>query len=186
MSNLDITSTSEYRAIPGFMAYRAGTDGSIWSCWTRTTIKGKRGSRTYLSDAWKRLKPFVDKDGYHAVRLRNNGRYSHKRVHRAVLESFVGPCPQGMTACHNNGIRSDNRLENLRWDTHANNVADKVLHGTAQRGESQWCARLTEDQVLEIRRLRANGMLRKDIAARFGLAWQTVDAIIYRRHWKHI
>lgn len=72
--------------------------------------------------------------GYSTVRLRHpDGRKSTPRVHRAVLETFVGPCPPGMEACHNNGDRTDNRLENLRWDTHQANERDKVNHGTNGR-----------------------------------------------------
>ena len=47
-------------------------------------------------------------------------------AHRMVLSAFVGPCPDGLEACHRNGIRDDNRIENLRWDTHAKNLADRA------------------------------------------------------------
>ena len=52
-----------------------------------------------------------------------------RTVHRLVLEAFVGPCPPGMEACHNNDIPSDNRLENLRWDTKSRNAFDAVGNG---------------------------------------------------------
>jgi hypothetical protein len=43
---------------------------------------------------------------------------------------FVGPAPEGMEGCHYNGDPTDNRLENLRWDTRKANVADAIRHGT--------------------------------------------------------
>lgn len=50
---------------------------------------------------------------------------------RSVLETFVGPCPEGMECCHfPERDRSNNRLDNLRWDTHHENVLDAVRHGT--------------------------------------------------------
>lgn len=49
-------------------------------------------------------------------------------VHRLVLESFIGPCPEGMEACHLNGNGFDNRIENLRWDTHEANMAEQALY----------------------------------------------------------
>lgn len=52
-----------------------------------------------------------------------------KLIHRLVLEAFVGPCPTGMEGCHNNGDPTDNRLANLRWDTHAENQRDILRHG---------------------------------------------------------
>ena len=57
-----------------------------------------------------------------------------KLVHRVVLEAFVGPCPEGLEACHYNDEHSDNRLENLRWDTHESNVEDKKRNGKVNNG----------------------------------------------------
>ena len=54
-------------------------------------------------------------------------------IHTLVLEAFVSLRPIGMVACHNNGNPIDNRVENLRWDTQANNNKDKILHGTSTR-----------------------------------------------------
>lgn len=51
-------------------------------------------------------------------------------VHRLVLLAFVGPPRPGQECCHNNGDPTDNRLENLRWATHRDNVLDAVAHGT--------------------------------------------------------
>ncbi|MGC5027075.1 NUMOD4 motif-containing HNH endonuclease [Tsukamurella sp. DT100] len=65
------------------------------------------------------------RSGYIYVTL-SSGDAVYAAVHRLVLEAFVGPCPEGMEACHFNDSASDNRLENLRWDTHDRNVADRV------------------------------------------------------------
>lgn len=90
-----------------------------------------------------------------------------------------------MTA-HNNGVRDDNRLENLRWDTQSNNVADKLAHGTIQRGETHGMARLKESDVLEIRRRYATREPARSIAADYGVAIVTVQFIAQRRLWKHL
>lgn len=50
-------------------------------------------------------------------------------VHQLVLEAFVGPRPEGMEACHWNDVCTDNRLENLRWDTTSANRHDQVRNG---------------------------------------------------------
>lgn len=81
-----------------------------------------------------------------------DGREVRTEVHRIVLEAFVGRCPNGMEACHNNGIPTDNRLENLRWDTHSSNMQDTILHGTHNRGENSGMAKLTTDEVVSIRK----------------------------------
>lgn len=57
-------------------------------------------------------------------------------IHRAVLEAFVGPCPDGQEACHNDSNRSNNYVENLRWDTRFGNCQDiKAIgsHGNTQK-----------------------------------------------------
>lgn len=60
-------------------------------------------------------------------------------VHRLVLMAFVGPCPEGMEACHNDGDPINNRLDNLRWDTHSSNMYDRVKHGTHQNSNRTHC-----------------------------------------------
>lgn len=51
-------------------------------------------------------------------------------VHRLVLLTFIGPPPPDMECCHNNGDPADNRLINLRWASHLDNMDDKRRHGT--------------------------------------------------------
>lgn len=79
------------------------------------------------------LKPIAYNNGYQWVSLTGNGRRGRAPIHRTVLLAFVGPCPDGMQACHNNGDKSNNALSNLRWDTVAANAADRTTHGTAYR-----------------------------------------------------
>jgi hypothetical protein len=65
-------------------------------------------------------------EGYSLVKLRGAGR---RLVHRLVLEAFRGPEPEeGMICRHLNGIRTDNRLVNLRWGSQRENVEDAWLH----------------------------------------------------------
>lgn len=60
-------------------------------------------------------------------------------VHHLVLTAFSGPRPLGTEACHGNGNAADNRVENLRWDTHSVNEIDKVRHGTHNEARKRWC-----------------------------------------------
>jgi hypothetical protein len=80
------------------------------------------------------LKPHNSK-GYKIVRLGYEKQKITVGVHRLVLMAFVGDCPEGMECCHNNGISDDNRIENLRWDTHKNNNKDRKRHGTYKTGK---------------------------------------------------
>ncbi len=79
-----------------------------------------------------------DVNGYRSVALPG---YPSKLVHRLVLEAFIGQCPDGMECCHNNGVRNDNRLSNLRWDTTSANMFDKQRHGTDHMRNKACCPR---------------------------------------------
>jgi hypothetical protein len=59
-----------------------------------------------------------------------NGSQRSFQVHRLVMAAFVGPCPDGMEVCHNDGNHLNNRLENLRYGTRSDNQYDRVKHGT--------------------------------------------------------
>lgn len=85
------------------------------------------GTRSYKG---KILRIVSRHHGYPGVSLRRPGVRKTGYIHRLVLEAFVGPCPEGMEGCHNDGTASNNRLSNLRWDTSIANAQDKARHGT--------------------------------------------------------
>ncbi len=115
-------------------------------------------------------------DGYQELRW----------VQRMVLESFVGPCPLGLEACHENGDGLDNRPENLRWDTTSNNNLDKDKHGTSLRGERNPRAKMTETKVKRIRAAFITGTRAVVLAKRYKLSLASVYHIINRKTWSHI
>jgi hypothetical protein len=171
----------EFRPVPGFPGYCVGNDGSVWSRWHRG---GRHGY--VLADCWRRLTGGIDKDGYRKVILCAAGRRRYVRVASLILEVFVGPCPPGLECCHDDGNAANDRLTNLRWDTHRNNVADKRGHGTHQAGERHGMHKLTADQVREIRRRRAAGEAVAALAREFGVWPGTVSAVVLRRLWKDL
>lgn len=115
-----------------------------------------------------------------------NGRPKQHRVHRLVLEAFVGMCPTGMECCHHDGNPANNKLANLRWDTHKANVADAQRHGTFIKGERVGTAKLTEIQVRAMHALSENGWSNADISRVFCVATSHVWEIINRKEWAHV
>lgn len=85
------------KMIPNFPAYCVNKNGEIWSS------RNKRFLRLTLNNA-----------EYFYIDLRKNSKPYRRLVHRLVLETFIGPCPKRMECCHKNGMRADNRLNNLR------------------------------------------------------------------------
>lgn len=79
------------------------------------------------------------RSGHLRVVVCKDGRRLTFQVHRLVLEAFIGPRPDGMEACHLNDDPSDNRVENLRWDTRSANVLDSVRNGTHHMASRTHC-----------------------------------------------
>ncbi len=85
------------------------------------------------------MKPEHNRDGHLRVTLANRGVLTRKFVHVLMLETFIGPRPEGAVSCHWNDIGDDNRLENLRWGTRADNGDDSVRNGTAKNTKKTHC-----------------------------------------------
>lgn len=151
--------------IPNFPHYCATKSGKIWSKYYRRFIipydSGRKGMLVVLCEQGKKFR---------------------KAVHRLVLETFIGPCPEKMVCCHNNGDFTDNKLKNLRWDTPSNNELDKHQHGTMTQ------AKLSISEVRRIRDLfHIQGLKRKEIAKQFNhVSIHTLNAVLYNQSWKWV
>ncbi len=168
-----------FKDASGFAGYCVGDDQSIWSL-------HRVGPPYGIGDIWHRLNPCKSDTGHLVVILKKDGKPKTVLMHRLILETFVGPCPPGMECCHDNGIPSDNRIENLRWDTRKENVADARRHGTIARGSRNGHAKMTEEIVEEIRRRYLAGEKQKDLAREFGASKSRVCQAINTRTWNHV
>ena len=130
-------------------------------------------------------RPSVNKLGYLEVSLRKDGKQYTKKLHRLVLETFRGKCPEGMQSCHNDGNPTNNKLSNLRWDTAKSNQADRVLHGTDSRGEKSGTAKLTKTNVKHIRSLIKQGLSQREIARRYGVQQAAIWCIHNKKTWRY-
>lgn len=118
--------------VPGYEgAYEVSTLGRVRSL-KRITDRGRNWPGRMMTPAQMR-------NGYWTVTLWRDGKQKSALVHRLVLTTFVGPCPEGMEALHKTGNSSDNALSNLRWGTHAENVQDQLAHGTHPHASKEAC-----------------------------------------------
>lgn len=133
--------------------------------------------------AGKLLAPLRNASGHLRVCLNARNPSVRVMIHRLVLEAFVGPCPSGMEACHNDNDPSNNRVENLRWDTRSNNQLDRHNAGgwINHQGEKNGRARLTRGDVVA---LRENPARIAEIAARTGISLSTARRAIRGDTWK--
>ena len=132
------------------------------------------------------LKHHVDKQGRLEICLTRPCKRKTYKISRLVLEAFVCPRPHGLHGAHLNGNPADNRVENLAWVPHIENMAHKKLHGTQTFGELHGPSKLTNDQVRAIRALLADGVPQKDIGAEFGVTEKAISAIKTGRNWKDV
>ena len=121
--------------------------------------------------------------GYLFVGFYINGKRNNRLVHRLIASSFIGEINPGMEINHINGIKSDNRVENLEICTRRENAIHSRAVLRKEVGSDHGMAKLTEENVKEIR-------LRKESAAVcakiFGVSKSTIKSIRKRKIWRDV
>lgn len=180
---------TEWRPIPDYEAqYEVSPAGDIRRCGRAArTGKGQGGGATI----GRILKPSPVPGGYRKVQLWRNGSYQSLLVHRIVAAAFLGPRPEGHEVNHKDGDKTNNRVGNLEYMTRSENNRHAYRTGLrtplpiAPSGAAHHNAKLTDEQVREIRRLyrpRMYGTPR--LAREFGVSHKTIWQIVRGNAWK--
>lgn len=168
----------EWRAVPSFPWLEASSDGRVRRC--VPTLQGH-------ADGGELTGGLHEQTGYLIISV---CRYPVEKTvakHTLICEAFHGPKPTPeYEVAHWDAVKTNNAADNLRWVTRAENEADKRRHGRDNAGERHGMSLLTSNDVLEIRRLRANGLAGQQVAALFNISRSTVYAISARRRWRHL
>lgn len=111
-------------------------------------------------------------------------------LHRWISEQIDGPLPPGVQVLHHCDNPPCFVYEHLFRGTHGDNMRDKVAKGrtgdVSRPGSRNGRAKLTEDQVREIRKLAAEGVPLATLALSFGITHPHACDVIARRRWRHI
>lgn len=133
---------------------------------------------------WRVLKGGLDADGYRVITLMQSGKRSCGKVHRLVMLAFVGP--SDLVVNHRNGIKTDNRLENLEYITQAQNIQHALDNGLMNnRGEKNGHSKLSD--VVASRLLALKGtMSHREAARQFGIGKTSVGSLWAGQSRKHL
>lgn len=132
------------------------------------------------SDGRRILKASPANHGYPQVGLSREGKKKNVPVHWLVAEAFLGPRTE--TVDHINGDRTDNRVVNLRYLSRSENARAAWERLGRDQGRVA-AAKLSPEQVLEIRQRVADGETQRSVADRFGISSSHCNSIVHGRLW---
>lgn|SRR3990167_907247 len=178
MKNLTLTSIQRYdkdkegKPVPFgdySYLYSVNQNGDVWSVRRKKFLRQK-----------------TNRSGYKWVRLANNTKVFSITTHRLVALTYLPLGSEKKEINHKNGIKSDNRVENLEWCSRSENMKHAHKEGiiNALKGVKHGMAKLNEEQVKEIR--SSLGVSHVSLAKRFGVSNRMVGLIIKGVNWKHI
>jgi len=153
-------------------------------------VEARYHSRVDRSGGPEACWPWVGKQrqqAYGRFAAKLEGKRFQLAHHFALYYAGQGLRPEGKEACHSCQNALCQNPAHLRWDTHQANVADREREGTTARGQRHGRAKLTEAQVIEMRRLYdGKKHTCPSLGARFGVTKVTAWRIVNRHSWTHI
>jgi hypothetical protein len=176
-----------YKKNQEFPGYCVGSNGTIWTKRARIRLKNGQFAGTGMGKAWRRMKPSTRRPRRHLhITVYNaDGQRRDPTVHALILMTFLGDCPAGKECCHYDDNPQNNRLGNIRWDTHRANMDDATRNQRRRVGEANGRPKLTSSQVDDIRRLHRDGVQQKILAGIYGVHNATINRIVHGAKWRH-
>jgi hypothetical protein len=146
------------------------------------------------------LKPGKDKKGYLRVVLSIENKLCTKKVHRLIAQTFIPNIENKPQVNHINGIKNDNRVDNLEWVTAKENTKHAIDNGlfyfntskqsiniNTKKGSLNVMSLLNEQKVKEIRqKFIPRKYTRKMLSIEYSVSENCIKDIVIRKSWKHI
>lgn len=174
MTDLETAAREEVWAIiPGFENYQISSLGRIMS------FNGRHNKSKGII-----LRQGENRFGYKHIGLYSGKKRKLIRVNRLVLLAFIGDCPEGYQGAHLNGIKTDNRLVNLKWVTRQENADHKVSHGTLPYGDKHRRSKIKSKWLPDILLRLKNGQSCASIARKYKVNRNTISHIKLKKTWQ--
>jgi hypothetical protein len=126
-----------------------------------------------------RTKQGISRFGQFSTGYNHKGyrKFRGRKVHRLVLEAFVGPCPDGMEVNHKDGDKSNNHLDNLEYVTHTENMRHAEANGLRKPWTgTRWKTNIfSQEDCLKIREILNDGMSQHNLAKMLGVGQMTIS-----------
>lgn len=124
----------------------------------------------------KMLKPKKDKDGYLRVYYKVNGKGINKLVHRLIAIAFIDNPLNKPQVNHKNGIKDDNRIENLEWVTNQENKTHSAINGL------EYTPKIPNELVKEIKYKYSTGKYtQRDLAKEYNTTHSNIWWVLNKR-----
>lgn len=148
-------------------------------------VESRKG--VFLNKKEKFLSDWNCGKGYRKVKLSKDAIEKSIRVHRLVAETFLSNPKAKLEVNHINGIKDDNRVENLEWCTSSENTLHALNFKLklSQKGSQHGMSKLNEKQVLEIRAIGRSKTL-KEISKIYNVDMSLISSILLNKIWNHI
>ena len=169
-----------WKPIPEYPGYDVSDHGQVRSYYKRVKNDG-RGGAWKIADTPQRIMA-GGSDGRYLYQFikHESGEFRNVKTHVLIMLAFVGECPDGLEVCHNDNIKYNNRLDNLRYDTHANNMLD-AAHAGGTGGR-----KLTNDQALKARQRYRDGESRDALEKELGVSRKNLSNCLRGKTFAHL
>lgn len=169
-----------WKTIKGFENYQVSSYGNVRSI--DRLVPHRTSGELMLKG--KLIKPYKTNSGYISVKLYKNSKQKSFLVHRLIALYFIENIKKKSYVNHLDGIKTNNKIENLEWVTNSENHIHAYELGLKLRGEKCNMSKLTEEQVIQIRLL--NGMTHLEISNIYNVSRRCIGKILNRETWKHV
>lgn len=135
------------------------------------------------------MSPILHKTGYEIIGLTKKGKQRLFRLHRLVALHFCKKEDGCNVVNHLNGVKTDNKSENLEWTTVSGNTKHSFKMGLQKPrvGEESTSAILSKKEILEIRsKYEAGGYTHLELSNIFCVSRTNISLIVNRKRWSHI
>ena len=177
VADANANSVEEWRDICGYEGlYQVSNWGRVRSL---SRVVNRKGQSPCHIDGMIKSTPINPRWGYVQVTLHSDGVPHTYRLHKLVAAAFIGERPGDLDINHKDGNKTNNAASNLEYCTRSENVLHALDTGLSnRRGEGHPLAKLSKQDVDDIRAAYRNGVLGKDLAVRYGVARSQISRIV--------